>query len=263
MTDPRSGKDELDERTRRELTQLADGTLSGSKRAALEKRIRTSPELATALDRQRTAVAALRGIDLPAPSGLRARVQAERERPSARVRRRRLSFAGGLAAAAAAAALVAVLVLPTGSGGPTVVEAARLSDLPATQASVPVDSANPKLLAVSSDGVPFPNLEGEFGYLEAGARSDELDGRNTKTVFYERGGKRIGYTILSGKAIDPPEGAAERELNGVALSSTTDGPKRIVTWLRGGRTCVLSGDKVSTAELLELASWKGEGSVPF
>jgi hypothetical protein len=263
MTDPRSGKDEPDERTRRELAQLADGTLSSARRTALEKRIKSSPELAAALERQRTAVSALRGLNVTAPAGLRTRIESERARPSAPVRRRRLSIAGGLAGAAAAAALVAVLVLPTGSGGPTVVEAAQLSDLPATQASVPVDPANPKLLAASGDGVPFPNLEGEFGYREAGARSDELDGRQAKTVFYERGGKRIGYTIVSGKAIDPPEGAAKHELNGVALSSTDDGPERIVTWLRDGRTCVMSGNKVSTAELLELASWKGEGSVPF
>src|SRR6266508_3008093 len=101
MTDPRSRKDELDERTRRELTQLADGILSGARRTALEERIRTSPELAMALERQRVAVAALRGIDLPAPAGLRARIEAERERPSPKVRRRRLSLAGGLAAAAA------------------------------------------------------------------------------------------------------------------------------------------------------------------
>ena len=198
MTDPRSGKDELDERTRRELTQLADGTLSGAKRTALEERIRTSPELAAALERQRTAVSALRGLDVAAPAGLRARIESERERPSPQVRRRRFSIAGGLAGAAAAAALVAVLVLPTGSGGPSVVEAAQLSELPATQASVPVDPANPKLLAASGDGIPFPNFEGEFGYREAGARSDELDGRQAKTVFYERGGKRIGYPSEGG-----------------------------------------------------------------
>ncbi len=263
MTDPRSGNDELDERTSRELTQLADGTLSGAKRTALEERVRSSPELAAALERQRSAVAALRGLDLPAPSGLRARIESQRERPGAPIRRRRLSIAGGLAVAAAAAALLAVLVLPTSSGGPSVVEAAQLSDRPATQASVPVDPSNPKLLAASGDGVPFPNLEGEFDWREAGARSDELDGRQAKTVFFERGGKRIGYTIVSGKAIDPPDGATKTELNGVALASTTDGPKRIVTWLREGRTCVMSGNGVSTAELLELASWKGEGSVPF
>ncbi|MGH2983980.1 MAG: hypothetical protein ACRDK5_06970, partial [Solirubrobacterales bacterium] len=172
-------------------------------------------------------------------------------------------LAGGLAATAAAAALVAVLVLPTGSGGPSVVEAAQLSDLPATQASVPVHPSSPKILSASGDGVPFPNLEGEFGWGEAGARSDELDGRETKTVFYERGGRRIGYTIVSGKALPWPSGARKTDLNGVALRSTADGPKQIVTWLRGGRTCVLSGNGVSSAELLKLASWKGEGSVPF
>jgi hypothetical protein len=263
MADPTSGENEFDERTLRELTQLADGTLSGRRRAALEERVGASPELAAALERQRAAVAALQGLEVAAPGGLRERVAAERRRPSAPVRRRRFAFAGGLATAAAAAVLAAVLVLPTGSGGPTVVEAARLSDLPATQASVPVDPSNPKLLAASGDGVPFPNLEGEFAYREAGARSDELEGRDAKTVFYESGGKRIGYTIISGKAIDPPEGAAEHELNGVALSSIEDGPKRVVTWLRDGRTCVLSADDVSTAELLELASWKGEGAIPF
>jgi hypothetical protein len=263
MTDPRSGKDELDERTRRELTQLADGTLSGARRTALEERVRSSPELAAALERQRSAVTALRGLVVAAPAGLRERVEAERRRPSAPVRRRRFALGGGLAAATAAAALVAALVLPTGSGGPSVVEASQLSDLPAAQASVPVDRSNPKLLDAAGDGVPFPNLAAEFAWREAGARSDELDGRETTTVFYERDGRRIGYTIVSGKAIDPPDEAAKHQVNGVALSSTADGAKRIVTWLRGGRTCVMSGDKVSTAELLELASWKGEGSVPF
>jgi hypothetical protein len=263
MNDRGPGTGEPDERTLRELTQLADGTLSGDRRTALEERIRSSPELAAALERQRTAVTALRGLDVPAPAGLRERIEAQRRRPSGTIRLRRFALAGGLAAAAAAAALVAVLVLPTSSGGPSVVEAAQLSDLPATEASVPVDPSNAKLLAASEEGVPFPNLAGEFGYREAGARSDELDGRGTTTVFYERAGKRIGYTIISGEAVDPPEGSAKHELNGVALSSADDGSKQIVTWLRDGRTCVLSGDGVSTEELLELASWKGEGSVPF
>jgi hypothetical protein len=39
--------------------------------------------------------------------------------------------------------------------------------------------------------------------------------------------------------------------------------REVVTWLRGGRTCVLSGDGVSSATLLELAAWKGMGSVKF
>jgi hypothetical protein len=254
---------ELDDRTLRDLARLADGELSGKRRLELERQIEHSPELATALERQRSAIAALRGLDLEAPVALRNRIESERERPSARLRRKRLSIAGGLAAATAAAVLFAVLVLPSNAGGPSVVEAAQLSDLPATQASVPVDPANPKLLAAAGDGVPFPNLAAMFGWRQAGARSDELDGRDTKTVFYERDGKRIGYTIVSGNAIAWPKDARKTNVNGVLLRSTADGPRQIVTWLRDGRTCVMSGKGVSDAELSELASWKGEGSVPF
>jgi hypothetical protein len=128
---------------------------------------------------------------------------------------------------------------------------------------VPVDPAEPKLLDESVEGVPFPSLSGEFGYEPAGSRADELDGRDTKTVFYEREGERIGYTILSGEAIDPPKGAQRETRNGVELASTTSDGREIVTWLRDGRTCVLSGEGVSRETLLTLASWKGDGAVPF
>ncbi|HEX2359309.1 MAG TPA: hypothetical protein VHH72_05800 [Solirubrobacterales bacterium] len=256
---------EVDERTARDLAALADGKLRGRSREAIEARVEGSSALAAALERQRASVAglaALRG-ELSAPSGLRARIDAKRSRPSAPIRRRRLAVGGALAAAAAAVALAVVLILPSGAGDPTVVEASRLSELPATESAVPVDPANPKLLASGLDGVPFPNLEGEFGWRQAGERSDELDGRDTKTVFYERGGQRIGYTILSGDAIDPPAGSTSTTLNDVALDSTSEDGREIVTWLREGRTCVLSGESVSRGELLELAAWKGEGAVPF
>jgi anti-sigma factor RsiW len=254
---------ELDERTLRQLAQLADGSLSGARREALEARLASSSELRAALARQRSAVAALRGADVQAPARLRQRIEAERSRPSAPVRRRRLAIGGALAGAAAAVALTLALVAPSGSGGPTVVEAAQLSGLPAMQASVPVDPENPKLLAANVAGVPFPNLHADFVWHEAGSRSDDLDGRRTKTVFYERAGQRIGYTILPGDPVDPPDGARQTVQNGVRLSTARDGAGAIVTWLRGGRTCVLSGSGVSAKDLREVASWKGDGAVPF
>ena len=76
-------------------------------------------------------------------------------------------------------------------------------------------------------------------------------------------GKRIGYTILSGEGIPPPENSTTTTLNDVKLSSLADGGQEIVTWWRDGKTCVLSGKGVSKQELLELASWKGDGAVPF
>lgn len=255
---------ELSERDQRDLVALADGTIGGRKRAALEARIAESPELRAALERQRAALTALRTLDeIAVPAGLRARLNAERSTPSTPVRRRRLAIGGALAGAAAAAALAAVLVLPSGAGGPTVVEAAKLNELPATNPSTPPDPADPRLLEASAQGLPYPNLDIEFGWRPAGQRQDEIDGRDATTVFYEREGKRIGYTILSGEGIDPPENSTSTTLNDVKLSSLADGGQEIVTWWRDGHTCVLSGKGVSKQELLELASWKGDGAVPF
>jgi anti-sigma factor RsiW len=263
MSGPNSHNDPLDERTERELAALADGSLPGRRRKAVEARMAASPELRAALERQRAVVAALGGLDLAAPAGLRRRIEAERARPSGPVRRRRFALGGALAAAAAAIVLAVVLIAPSGPGGPTVVEAAELSDLPAMETSVPVDPANPKLLDARLDGVPFPNLHAEFAWQEAGSRSDELDGRSTRTVFYERAGDRVGYTIVSGERIDPPDGAQASVQNGVRLNTVTEGGQAIVTWLREGRTCVVSGEGVSAEDLREVASWKGDGAVPF
>ena len=253
----------LSERELGDLAALADGRLAGRRRSELERRVAGSPGLQAALDRQRSAASALRGVELPAPLRLRERIESARSAPSRPVRRRRLGTLGGIAAAVCAAVLVALLVLPSEGGGPTVVEASGLAVLPATQASVPPDPANPNLLDAVEDGVPFPNLADQFGWREAGARSDQLEGRETQTVFYLRGGRRIGYTILAGDAIDPPADSQATMLNEVELwASSVDG-RQVVTWYRDGRTCVLSGEDVDRAELLELASWKAEGAVPF
>jgi hypothetical protein len=254
---------QFSEQDQRDLVALADGKLQGRRLESLEARVAESPALSAALDRQRVGLAARRGLDLAAPAGLRARIGVERRTPSAPVRRRRLAIGGALAGAVAAVALAAVLVLPSGTGGPTVVQAAKLAELPATDPLTPPDPTDPRLLEASAEGLPYPNLALEFGWKPAGQRRDEIDGRQATTVFYERRGKRIGYTILSGDAIDPPEGSKSTTLNDVDLSSTSDGGREIVTWLRSGFTCVMSGEGVSEKELLTLASWKGDGAVPF
>jgi hypothetical protein len=256
----------LDERTWRDLARLADGTLEGPSRTELESRVEASPPLAAALSRQQVAVSALRGLEVAAPAGLRERIAATAQAPKPsrfRLRVPRLALGGGLAVAACAV-LVALVVLPSGGGDPSVAQAAELSRLPATTATVPVDPANPNLLVENSEGVPFPNLKDEFGWREDGSRGDELEDRQTKTVFYERDGKRIGYTIISGEAVEWPEGAPRTTVNEVDLATTAsaDG-QQIVTWRRGGHTCVLSGEGVGSEELLALAAWKGEGTIPF
>ncbi len=259
---PENGHSQPDERTLRQLAQLADGSLEGWNRAELEAAVAASPTLRRALDSQRAAVQALRGLDLKASPALRQRIDAVSERSARPARRRRLAIPAAVGGAFAAAALAFVLLMPGGGGSPTVVEAARLSERPAT-GTVAVDSSNTKLLASDVEGVPFPNWRKEFGWGQAGARSDDLGNRSARTVFYEHAGRRVAYTIVSGDGIAAPEGSAPGTRNGVHLHSLTSGGRHVVTWWRDGRTCVLSSSDVGHRKLLELATWKGDGAVPF
>jgi hypothetical protein len=97
-----------------------------------------------------------------------------------------------------------------------------------------------------------------------GERSDELDGRDTHTVFYENAdGARIGYTIVAGDALDEPSGAKPSTVDGVELAAFEADGANGVTWLRDGHSCVLAGEGVERSTLLELAAWKGGGAVTF
>jgi hypothetical protein len=242
-----------------ELTALADGTLRGRRRARLLAEVGGSPELAERFEKQRRAVAALRSVDERAPAWLRARVEPERRR---RRRPFSLPLAGGLAAGAAFA-LILALVLPGGAGGPTVVEAAELAARPAAAPAPGPDPSEPALLDARAAGLAFPSWAKEFGWRATGRRVDELDGRRAVTVFYEKEGRRIGYTIISGDRIDPPDEARRAVREDTVLYGLSSDGRVIVTWLRGGVTCVLSGSGVEPDVLLDLAAWKGKGAVQF
>ena len=253
-----------------DLAALADGRLDPARRAAVEARLAAEPELAAAFERQRVAVAAIgRAVEgTSAPLALRARIErleaeSGRGRRLGRVRRRaparRLSWLIPAAAAMAAAALLVALVLPL--GGLTVEDTLAAATRPIDSPAMP-DPQNDKLLAEQVDGVRFPNFAGKFGWRAVGARVDELEGRDMRTVFYERGGKRIAYTIVAGEQLEWPD-VEPTVRDGVKLRPFDEEGREVVTWLRGGQTCVLSGDAVSSATLLELAAWKGMGSVKF
>ena len=253
---------ELDERTRRDLARLSDGSLQDAPRTELESRLAVSPALRAALDRQHAGAAALRGLDLEAPLSLRARLATERPHRPRRSPRMRLALGGALATTAGALVAIAVLVSSTGSRSPTVADAARLAERAPT-ADVAVSPSSPKLLAADVEGVPFPDWSRQFGWRQGGIRSDPLGDRRAKTVLYEHDGKRLAYTIVSGAGIAAPGGSTTTRRNGVTLHTFAEEGRRVVTWWRNGRTCVVSASGVSERKLLELASWRGDGAVPF
>lgn len=89
-----------------ELAALADGSLAPERRAALEARVESSPELAERLAEQRRAVALAQdaAAQVEAPAGLRARIEAQRGARRARARRG-LVVLGATGAAALAVAI--------------------------------------------------------------------------------------------------------------------------------------------------------------
>src|SRR5687767_8511943 len=172
---------ELTPEEEQDLVALADGRLDPERRAALERRAREDPRLAAAIAHQRAAVAAITGVvqQVSAPLALRAAVERLQTAPPRRTLRRRLGRLAWLApAAVATAGLLAIVVFR--SGGPSVetVVAAALRPPVATVMPIGVES---RVLREQVEGVPFPNYAGKFGRRATGQRTDEFDGRPTRT----------------------------------------------------------------------------------
>jgi hypothetical protein len=216
----------------------------------------TNDELAT------RGAAIVRSVSVEPPLALRERIEAQRAQPVVRSRLLRWRLAGAVAAGAAA---LAVAIAVVGGGDPSLDEAAALSSRAATGPAPAVDRDAPQLLEVSHDGLAYPNWTAKFAWRQAGERSDSLEGRSTRTVYYtNKKGATIGYTIVSGDALDVPSDAATSTVEGTVLRDYVDDGRRIVTWEREGHTCVLAGPaSVDRQVMLDLAGWKGKGAVPF
>jgi anti-sigma factor RsiW len=245
MADPRD-----DDALEAELVLLVDGQLEPERAAALEARADLAPRIAlvrAGRDELRAAAASVE-----APFELRRRVDAL----PARARRRRWRPLGALAGLGAAAAVALVLV--TAGGAPTVRD---VLDSAGASPAAAISPSGGSLLPVAVEGVRFPNYEEKFGWRAVGRRDAEIDGRDVTTVFYERGGERVTYSIVAGDALAEPDGE-DVEAEGTRLRRV--GAGNAVTWRRLGHTCVMDGSAaVSLAAVAELAGWKAKGEVAF
>jgi hypothetical protein len=187
-------------------------------------------------------------------------------RATAAARDRRAIFAGPRARLGAAAAAVAILAaalvgvtLPGGGSSPLTVQRAVALTLSSPKSPAPAESRlDRSRLDVAVEGVSFPYWRERFGWVSAGARTDEVGGRSITTVFYTGpAGRRIGYAIVSGRAL-PTEGGRVVWHRGVRYRVTSQSGATVVTWPRGGHLCVVSGRGVSARTLLALAGWSGE-----
>jgi hypothetical protein len=247
MTD-RLDKQPLRRRDEALLVQLADGALTGAARRRAEARLQTIPDADRRIERQRRVAHALgAGDERPAPQP----APAPAPRPALR-----LALAGALATV-----LALLVVLASQGGDPTVERAASISQLPAT-ARAP--TASGPVLRAEVDGVAFPDWGPEFGWNAMGMRNDEIDGRRATTVFYEHEGHRLAYTIVSGPPLPRPDQAQTIEREGLEMSVYRDpdhGGHDVAVFERDGHTCVVAGHVLELSTLIELASWKGAGSI--
>jgi hypothetical protein len=216
----------------------------------------------------------VRSADVRAPDSLHRSVEslvaarsagARRDPRSSRARRSWLP-----AGLAAATALVAVLVvalavsLSGGGGSGSSLRQASALTLGAATAPAPRESSgNRAQLTAAVDGVSFPYWRDHFGWRSTGARTDRIGGRAVTTVFYaDAQGRRIGYAIVAGVQPHPPSGGVSSVRGGTVYRVLAVNGATVVTWLRDGHLCVVSGRGVDSATLLRLASWGASPSGP-
>jgi anti-sigma factor RsiW len=261
MSDSASG---LSERELAELCALADGTLPAERRPLVEARVAASPELQELLDRQRRAVAATQALEAdPVPESLRVAVDANRRTaPPGRSRAARGALRLALVGGAAVLVAVLILVLTGGPIAPTVAEAAQLGTQSPSEPAPAARDDSETQLALDVEGVVFPNLLRSFGWQAVGVDRTQLDGRDATTVYYEKDSRRIAYVIVAGPALSRPSEAEDSQRDNVLFQTFRVDNRVAVTWRRAGHTCVLIGD-AEDAELLALASWRGDGTLNY
>jgi hypothetical protein len=178
-------------------------------------------------DRVREAVRSVQ-----APMALREQIETRRERTL--VRRmvvRRLKLAGVLSAGAAVLGIVVGLAM--GGGAPSALEATAFASAKPESGPPAFVVDDPEHLDVRVGDVVFPSWS-ETPWRVSGARDDELDGREARTVFYDLEGMRVGYTVVEGK-LDWPDGTTERD----GIRVLRRGDDLVAFWRVNGETCVL------------------------
>jgi anti-sigma factor RsiW len=245
-----------------DLSRLADGTLDPARRAEVQARISASPELTELYERERHVAEVLREARATGRAPERLRTRIDSQRPSrAAAFRLRAGYGGALAGALAVLVLALVLILPAGTpGAPSVSQAAALA-LRGSQAPAPVGDPSAPGVKLNSDleNVYFPDWAQRFGWQAVGQRTDHINGRPAKTVFYRRHGNVIAYTIVGAPALkNPPARVARYERGTAYLTLTLDG-RVVVTWRRAGHTCLLSGTGLPGSKLQQLAAFEPRG----
>ena len=132
---------------------------------------------------------------------------------------------------------------PSPPARPALPPSPRPRPWPPARPPLPLPPATPptrRSRARRSPACPTRTWTARFGWRAAGQRTDSLDGRATRTVFYRHTHHRIGYTVISGKPLKRPAGAQRLVVNGVEMYRYRDGRNTVVV-VRAQRPHVRAG----------------------
>lgn len=91
------------------------------------------------------------------------------------------------------------------------------------------------------------------GWRLSGSRRDALEGRTVETAFWERAGKRIAHSVVSGDPVEAPAVVRRTGRRGTLLRSFDRVGRTAVIWQEGDHTAVISAIGISRAALYALA----------
>ena len=161
----------------------------------------------------------------------------------------------------------------------TVGDVAKAANRPDDRRAPQPAAGAPGILDVEIDDLAFPDLN-RFGWRATGVRRDRVDGRSMTTVAYERGAKRLTYTLVSGADhadYGVPTLALQRERGRIEINvisgSTTlvgDGARQrlpvVFALKRRKRTVVVTAPAMTgraLRRLIRLATWRAGGRLTF
>lgn len=99
----------------------------------------------------------------------------------------------------------------------------------------------------------FSRYASAAGWRVTGSRRDALEGRTVETAFWERAGKRIAHSVVSGDPVDAPADVRRTGRRGILLRSFERAGRTAVIWQEGEHTAVISAIGISRAALYALA----------
>jgi hypothetical protein len=162
-------------------------------------------------------------------------------------RRARFGAIAGIGVTMVALLVALLFAWPGGEDARRVIDAAGIaqSEVDEPRRATLIDRAVPD--------TPFARRVGEMGWEPVAIWDQQVRGRETVSVVWEKAGHRVVHSSLGGDPVGRPEGSGRTGRGGVLLYGLPGELRTVVTWTEEGGTAVLSGADLPLGDLYDLA----------